>query len=163
MSKQATALQPLSGRVRRRWSTLAVATALGASGLLAASNAVLASTDTTAPGSDATAPAATEAEGTAAEGTAPEGTAAGVSLPAGAGEGIEIAFIQGVIGDEFYISMDCGVQEEAARLGATVTVTSLRPVRCAAVTCTHGVPVVRLPLKSMPPTPPVAVCAASVS
>jgi ribose transport system substrate-binding protein len=132
MSKQATALQPLSGRTRRRWSTLAVATALGASGLLAASNAVLASTDTTEPGSDATAPAATEAEGTAAEGTAAEGTAAegtaaegtaaGVSLPAGAGEGIEIAFIQGVIGDEFYISMECGVQEEAARLGATVTV-----------------------------------------
>jgi ribose transport system substrate-binding protein len=127
MSKQATALQPLTGHTRRRWRTLAVATALGASGVLAASNAVLASTDTTEPGSDATAPAATEAEGTAAEGTAAEGTAAeattaGASLPAGAGEGIEIAFIQGVIGDEFYISMDCGVQDEAARLGATVTV-----------------------------------------
>ena len=122
MSKQATALQPLSGHARRRWSTLAVATVLGASGVLAASNAALASTDTTEPGSDATAPAATEAEGTAPEGTAVEPTTAGASLPAGAGEGIEIAFIQGVIGDEFYISMDCGVQDEAARLGATVTV-----------------------------------------
>jgi ribose transport system substrate-binding protein len=117
MSKQATALQPLTGYTRRRWSALAVATALGACGVMAASNAVMASTDTTEPASDATAPAATEAEGTAAE-----ATTAGVSLPAGAGEGIEIAFIQGVIGDEFYVSMECGVQDAAAELGATVTV-----------------------------------------
>lgn len=33
-----------------------------------------------------------------------------------------IAFIQGVAGDEFYISMQCGVQEAAAELGATVDV-----------------------------------------
>lgn len=122
MSKQASALQPLTGHTRRRWSALAVATALGACGVMAASNAVIASTDTTEPGAAGTAPAATEAEGTAAEGTAAEGSAPGVSLPAGAGEGIDIAFIQGVIGDEFYISMECGVQDAAAELGATVTV-----------------------------------------
>ena len=62
-----------------------------------------------------TAPADTAAEGTAAEGTA----AAGGSLP---GEGIEIAFIQGVIGDGFYISMECGVQDAAEALGASVNI-----------------------------------------
>ena len=54
-----------------------------------------------------------------ADGTAAAGTAAGGSLP---GEGIEIAFIQGVIGDGFYISMECGVQDAADALGATVNV-----------------------------------------
>ena len=78
-----------------------------------------ASTDTTEPAAEGTAPADTAAEGTAAEGTAAEGTAAGGSLP---GEGIEIAFIQGVIGDGFYISMECGVQDAADALGASVNV-----------------------------------------
>ncbi len=38
------------------------------------------------------------------------------------GEGIEISFIQGVIGDGFYISMECGVQDAADALGASVNV-----------------------------------------
>jgi ribose transport system substrate-binding protein len=98
---------------RRRRGAVAAAVALGASSLALATNAA-ASTDTTEPAADDTA-----AEGTAAEGTAAEGTAAGGSLP---GEGIEITFVQGVIGDEFYISMECGVRDAAAELGATVDV-----------------------------------------
>ena len=33
-----------------------------------------------------------------------------------------IAFVQGVAGDQFYITMECGVKEEAEKLGATVDV-----------------------------------------
>ena len=36
--------------------------------------------------------------------------------------GSKITFIQGVAGDAFYITMNCGVQEAAAKAGATVTV-----------------------------------------
>jgi ribose transport system substrate-binding protein len=36
--------------------------------------------------------------------------------------GTKITFIQGVAGDAFYITMNCGVQEAAAKAGATVTV-----------------------------------------
>jgi ribose transport system substrate-binding protein len=39
-----------------------------------------------------------------------------------AAESYDIAFVQGVAGDEFYISMQCGVEEAAAALGATVSV-----------------------------------------
>ena len=105
---------------RRRLRAVAAVSALGVSGMLAAAGTATASTDTTEPAADGTAPADTAAEGTAAEGTAAEGTAAaGGSLP---GEGIEIAFIQGVIGDGFYISMECGVQDAADALGASVNV-----------------------------------------
>ena len=34
----------------------------------------------------------------------------------------KIAFVQGVAGDQFYISMQCGVEDEAKKLGATVEV-----------------------------------------
>lgn len=38
-----------------------------------------------------------------------------------AAESYEIAFVQGVAGDEFYISMQCGIEAAAAAAGATVT------------------------------------------
>lgn len=38
------------------------------------------------------------------------------------GGGTNIAFIQGVIGDEFYISMECGVRDAADELGVDVSV-----------------------------------------
>lgn len=41
---------------------------------------------------------------------------------AGDAETPEIAFIQGVIGDNFYISMECGVRDAAEELGAEVSV-----------------------------------------
>ncbi len=119
MTRQATPGRRTTGYRRRRWSTVAAATVFGVSGIVAATNVAVASTDTTEPAAEDTAAEGTAAEGTAAEGTAAEGTAAGGSLP---GEGIEIAFIQGVIGDGFYISMECGVQDAAAALGATVNV-----------------------------------------
>jgi len=38
-----------------------------------------------------------------------------------ASKNYKISFIQGVSGDEFYISMQCGIEAEAKRLGVTVT------------------------------------------
>lgn len=60
-------------------------------------------TDGAAPAEDAATSEATD-DGEAAEG----------------GE-YDIAFVQGVAGDEFYITMQCGIEEAAAELGATVT------------------------------------------
>jgi ribose transport system substrate-binding protein len=37
-------------------------------------------------------------------------------------DGYNIAFVQGVAGDEFYITMECGIKEAAEAAGATVTV-----------------------------------------
>jgi ribose transport system substrate-binding protein len=49
------------------------------------------------------------------------GDAAGGGGGGGGGsEAYEIAFIQGVAGDEFYITMECGIQEAAEELGVTV-------------------------------------------
>ena len=40
---------------------------------------------------------------------------------AAANDNKNIAFVQGVAGDEFYITMECGIKEKAAELGYTVT------------------------------------------
>jgi ribose transport system substrate-binding protein len=55
---------------------------------------------------------------TAANPDAP--VASGVAAPAKASKNYNIQFIQGVAGDEFYISMQCGIEAEAAKLGVTV-------------------------------------------
>ena len=39
----------------------------------------------------------------------------------GGGDGKKIAFVQGVAGDEFYISMQCGIEAAAEKAGATVS------------------------------------------
>jgi ribose transport system substrate-binding protein len=43
------------------------------------------------------------------------------SAGSGASDNKQIAFVQGVAGDEFYITMECGIKEKAAELGYTVT------------------------------------------
>ncbi|MEY2484175.1 MAG: ribose transport system substrate-binding protein, partial [Verrucomicrobiota bacterium] len=43
-----------------------------------------------------------------------------VTAPAKASKNYNIQFLQGVAGDQFYITMQCGAQEEAAKLGVTV-------------------------------------------
>jgi ribose transport system substrate-binding protein len=43
-----------------------------------------------------------------------------VTAPAKASKNYNIQFLQGVTGDQFYITMQCGAQEEAAKLGVTV-------------------------------------------
>jgi ribose transport system substrate-binding protein len=54
----------------------------------------------------------------AADPSAPAASA--VAAPAKASKDYNIQFIQGVSGDEFYISMQCGAQAEAAKLGVTL-------------------------------------------
>ena len=59
------------------------------------------------------------ASGGASSGAA-EASATTVTAPPKASKNYDISFIQGVAGDEFYISMDCGIKAEASRLGVTV-------------------------------------------
>jgi ribose transport system substrate-binding protein len=63
-----------------------------------------------------TTPAASSASAAAAD--APPATA--MAAPPKAKKNYNVQFIQGVAGDEFYISMQCGAQAEAAKLGVTV-------------------------------------------
>ena len=43
-----------------------------------------------------------------------------MAAPAKAKKNYKISFIQGVAGDKFYITMHCGIQAEAKKLGVTV-------------------------------------------
>ncbi|SFN36288.1 ABC transporter substrate-binding protein [Mycetocola miduiensis] len=49
------------------------------------------------------------------------GGGGGESSGGGSSEGYKLAFVQGVAGDEFYISMQCGIEAAAEEAGATVT------------------------------------------
>jgi ribose transport system substrate-binding protein len=51
---------------------------------------------------------------------APTAAASSMAAPAKASKNYNLQFIQGVAGDEFYITMQCGMQAEAAKLGVSV-------------------------------------------
>ena len=51
---------------------------------------------------------------------APTGAASSMAAPAKASKNYNLQFVQGVAGDEFYITMQCGMQAEAAKLGVSV-------------------------------------------
>ena len=51
---------------------------------------------------------------------APTGLASSIAAPQKASKNYNLQFIQGVAGDEFYITMQCGIQAEAAKLGVSV-------------------------------------------
>ncbi|MGU3646497.1 ABC transporter substrate-binding protein [Microbacterium sp. C23T] len=55
-------------------------------------------------------------------GCSSSGAPSATSDPGAGDDDYSIAFIQGVAGDEFYISMQCGIEDAAAELGATVDV-----------------------------------------
>ncbi|MCK6065844.1 MULTISPECIES: ABC transporter substrate-binding protein [Microbacterium] len=55
-------------------------------------------------------------------GCSSDGGNAGGSGGGSGDDGYKIAFVQGVAGDEFYISMECGIKEAAEAAGATVSV-----------------------------------------
>jgi ribose transport system substrate-binding protein len=63
-----------------------------------------------------------EPSGTSAGAGSASSTAAAttVAAPAKASKDYKIALLQGVVGDQFYITMQCGAQAEAAKLGVTV-------------------------------------------
>jgi ribose transport system substrate-binding protein len=48
------------------------------------------------------------------------GSSSNSSASGGAAKSYKLSFIQGVAGDQFYITMQCGIQAEAKKLGATV-------------------------------------------
>jgi ribose transport system substrate-binding protein len=52
--------------------------------------------------------------------SAPTGLASTVAAPPKPSKNYKITFIQGVAGDEFYITMQCGAQAEASKLGVTL-------------------------------------------
>ena len=54
-------------------------------------------------------------------GASPAATATSVTAPAKAKKPYKLSFIQGVAGDEFYITMQCGMEAEAKKLGVSVT------------------------------------------
>ena len=64
------------------------------------------------------APSAGQSAGGAS--SAPTGLASSIAAPAKASKNYNLQFIQGVAGDEFYITMNCGMQAEAAKLGVSV-------------------------------------------
>lgn len=49
-----------------------------------------------------------------------EAAATTVAAPPKSDKDYKIALLQGVVGDQFYITMQCGAQEEASKLGVTV-------------------------------------------
>jgi ribose transport system substrate-binding protein len=51
----------------------------------------------------------------------PTGLASSIAAPAKASKNYNLQFIQGVAGDEFYITMNCGMQAEAAKLASRQT------------------------------------------
>jgi len=67
---------------------------------------------------DASSPSAAPAASSAGPASSAPGSSA--AAPAKAKKNYNISFIQGVAGDNFYITMDCGIQAEAKKLGVTV-------------------------------------------
>jgi ribose transport system substrate-binding protein len=67
-----------------------------------------------------TSPAPQGGGASAAPSAAPTGVASSMAAPAKASKNYNLQFIQGVAGDEFYITMNCGMQAEAAKLGVSV-------------------------------------------
>jgi hypothetical protein len=51
---------------------------------------------------------------------APSAAASSIAAPQKASKNYNLQFIQGVAGDEFYITMQCGMEAEAAKLGVSV-------------------------------------------
>jgi ribose transport system substrate-binding protein len=66
-------------------------------------------------------PAETPSGGGAGSAAANAPAATGVNAPTKANKNYNVQFIQGVQGDEFYITMQCGAEDEAKKLGVSVT------------------------------------------
>lgn len=67
-------------------------------------------------------PSGTSTGGAAASSSSasPQAAVTTVTAPPKASKEYDIALLQGVVGDQFYITMQCGAQEEAAKLGVKV-------------------------------------------
>lgn len=65
-------------------------------------------------------PTGTSTGGAASSSASPQAAATTVTAPPKASKEYDIALLQGVVGDQFYITMQCGAQDEAAKLGVKV-------------------------------------------
>ena len=66
-------------------------------------------------------PSGTSTGGSVASSSAsPQAAVTTVTAPPKASKEYDIALLQGVVGDQFYITMQCGAQDEAAKLGVKV-------------------------------------------
>ena len=61
-----------------------------------------------------------EASTSAAAASTAAAVSGSVAAPTKAAKDYNVSFVQGVAGDEFYISMQCGIEAEAKKLGVTV-------------------------------------------
>ena len=70
-----------------------------------------------------------------------------MAAPAKASKNYNLQFIQGVAGDEFYITMQCGIEAEAAKLGVSVKTQGHRSLtpRCKSRFSTQLSPANRTP------------------
>ncbi|SDO52163.1 monosaccharide ABC transporter substrate-binding protein, CUT2 family [Nakamurella panacisegetis] len=93
----------------------ASSTSSAAAATSAAASAPAVVSSSAAPASSA---AGSSAAGSSAAGSSSAGSSA--AAPTKASKNYKISFIQGVAGDNFYITMQCGIQTEAAKLGVTV-------------------------------------------
>jgi ribose transport system substrate-binding protein len=93
-------------------------TALTAAGLLFIALPLAACTSSKPTETAQQAPSPAQSPGGAT--AAPTGLASSIAAPAKASKNYNLQFIQGVAGDEFYITMQCGMQDEAAKLGVSV-------------------------------------------
>jgi ribose transport system substrate-binding protein len=75
---------------------------------------------TSAAASSASASTAAAASSGSASSTAAASSGGETNAPSTAKKNYKISFIQGVAGDNFYITMQCGIQDEAKKLGVTV-------------------------------------------
>lgn len=115
---------------------LALVTAVGCSSTKPADQTSAAAPATTsavasssaAPSSDTASSSDTgSSEPASVDSSAPSSSASGTdssssaAAPSKASKNYNLAFIQGVTGDNFYITMQCGIEAEAKKLGVTVT------------------------------------------
>lgn len=86
----------------------------------AATTSAAAPTSSAAPASDSSAAPASDSSAPASASSESSGAASGAEVPKAKKE-YNLQFIQGVTGDNFYITMQCGMEAEAAKLGVKVT------------------------------------------
>jgi ribose transport system substrate-binding protein len=91
-------------------------TALAAAGLLVAALPLAACTSSKP--AETAQPAQPQGGGSSA--AAPAAEASSIPAPQKASKNYNLQFIQGVAGDQFYITMQCGIEAEAAKLGVSV-------------------------------------------
>jgi len=78
---------------------------------------------TTSSSSTSSSPTSSSTSSTSSSSTSSTSSSASAASPAAptkASKKYKLSFVQGVAGDNFYITMQCGIQAEAAKLGVTV-------------------------------------------